>query len=61
MKKQIKLLQDAADNKLNLGKKTISNLTASEMKGLVGAGKTKGNNCFTNAVTCFCSHHCTGF
>jgi len=36
MKKQIK--------KLSLNKKTISNLNASEMNGLVGGAKTKGQN-----------------
>jgi len=61
MKKQIK--------KLNLNKRTISNLNASEMNQHVGGAKTQGNGhtctqCQTNANCgtgyCTASCHCSG-
>jgi len=51
MKKQIK--------KLSLNKKTISNLTATEMNRQLGGDKTKRNTCpFTCARTCFNQRTC---
>jgi hypothetical protein len=43
-----------AGRKLSLNKKTISNLTATEMNAQVGGDKTKGNTCtvFTNSPRC---------
>jgi hypothetical protein len=51
MKKKIK--------KLSLNKKTIANLTAAEMNGQVGGGKTiRGNSCIGHN-TCFtCGKNC---
>jgi hypothetical protein len=54
MKKQLKL--SAQGRNLNLSKKTISNLNASEMNSTVGGGHTytKGNtsNCTKDQNTC---------
>ena len=49
MKKQIK--------KLNLNKRTISNLSTSEMNRHVGGDPTNGNNCTNNS----CGNTCKGF
>jgi len=48
MKKQIK--------KLNLNKRTISNLNVPEMNRHVGGVKTNGTNCQTNGNNC--THTC---
>ena len=52
MKKQIK--------KLNLNKRTISNLNSSEMNKHVGGNPTNGNGCATNqGCSGICSIACT--
>jgi hypothetical protein len=45
--------------KLNLGRKTISNLSNSEMKRQMGGAKSNGNNCTNHS--CFTCGHCGSF
>jgi hypothetical protein len=58
MKKQSNL--PGARRKLSLNKKTISNLTASEMKQRVGGHATKGHTCGLGATCYTCGRTACG-